>query len=580
MIPDCKKSKPGQLNSRDRLSDLPDFIIHHIISYLGTKEAYRTSVLSKRWTQISATSPVLEFHHNNISNGDTARLLEYIDARMQRYSKENLRILTLELKFPTTDLELACKFDEWLEIAVQNQVAKFDFTGPANSNYKVPQILFSSKSLRRLDCSKVKIPYYEAVDLVSLEYLGLSDVVVDERMLFHMVSSCLLLTELSISDCSGFKNLVIPRCSKLEFLDIDRTLPVDGRVILETSSLRKFQYIPKDSNDYENPWPIISNGGLLRNLRFVSVSSLSITDEALAELLPELASLENLVFWGCHMLTSIKISNTQLKEICLHDCYTLLDIVIDAPSLKKFKFDGEIDPSLSITITSQADCSIYIYTMPCYFDTDRFLRLKKLLTGLNSCNILKILLLDELSTEVSQFANKLAYNCLDYELIFTLAQTLMIVFLKSRGDDIEFDEEESGNADLGPPCDIRELKLTLLYWDLSISSLSALVNGLFWTCHPDIMSLRVDLGRHNLTVKPLLRKLEGMVKCFKHPLKRIEVEGVNCSDFLKSISRDGVDGATSLVQYVIDVDHLTGTVNFKHNIAISVSCSTSYLYSW
>ncbi|XP_074302884.1 F-box/FBD/LRR-repeat protein At1g16930-like [Silene latifolia] len=169
MVPDCKKSKPGQLNSRDRLSDLPDFIIHHIISYLGTKEAYRTSVLSKRWTQISATSPVLEFRHNNFSNGDTARLLEYIDARMQRYSKENLRILTLELKFPTTDLELACKFDEWLDIAVQNQVAKFDFTGPANSNYKVPQILFSAKSLRRLDCSKVKIPYYEAVDLVSLE---------------------------------------------------------------------------------------------------------------------------------------------------------------------------------------------------------------------------------------------------------------------------------------------------------------------------------------------------------------------------------------------------------------------------
>ncbi|XP_074284631.1 uncharacterized protein LOC141609477 [Silene latifolia] len=122
----------------------------------------------------------------------------------------------------------------------------------------------------------------------------------------------------------------------------------------------------------------------------------------------------------------------------------------------------------------------------------------------------------------------------------------MIVFLKFDGDgdgdedededeeDIKFDEEESGNAELGSPCDIGELKINMYsYWKLSSSSLSAFLNGLFWTCRPLIISLRVDSGCRKLTVEPLLNNLMEMVNCLRHPLKRIEVEETNNgSDFL------------------------------------------------
>ncbi|XP_074284213.1 putative F-box/LRR-repeat protein At3g58920 [Silene latifolia] len=488
---DCNNSKHGQFNSIDRLSDLPDFIIHQIISYLYTEEAYRTSVLSKRWNQVFTTNPILDFYHYNFPTDMIPRYLEYIDARMQKISRENLRIKTFKLALRRTDLLLGCKVDEWLEIAVRNQVAEIELQDPVN--YKLPRFLFCAKSLRDLDIANVKIPYYEALDLVSLESLVLGNVVVEERMLFHIVSSCLLLKKLLLSFCPGFKNLTIPCHSKLEDLYIEGNVPEDGRVILETSSLRSFDY----NTNGVNPWPIISNHGLLRNLRHLLVTGLSITGEDLAKLLQEeLTSLEKLEFIGCRMLTSIKISHTQLKQICFYECNNLLNIVIDVPNLKKFKFHGKIPRPLSITIHSQANyCNIHVRTKARYLDTGGFFKLKKLLKGLNSCNVLKIMLDDEP--------------------------------FESNEEEEEEEEEEDGN--LGPPCDIGELKLNLYsYSELSISSsLSAFLNGLFRTCHPPIISLRVHSSCHKLTLETLLNNLVNMVNCLRNPLKRIEVGETN-----------------------------------------------------
>lgn len=39
----------------DRISDLPPFIIHHIMSYLNPEDIAKTSVLSKRWQYLRAS---------------------------------------------------------------------------------------------------------------------------------------------------------------------------------------------------------------------------------------------------------------------------------------------------------------------------------------------------------------------------------------------------------------------------------------------------------------------------------------------------------------------------------------------
>ncbi|OMP02312.1 hypothetical protein COLO4_11203 [Corchorus olitorius] len=47
--------------SMDRLSNLPDCILHHILSYMNATYCVRTSVLSKRWNRVWASLPVIKF---------------------------------------------------------------------------------------------------------------------------------------------------------------------------------------------------------------------------------------------------------------------------------------------------------------------------------------------------------------------------------------------------------------------------------------------------------------------------------------------------------------------------------------
>lgn len=44
------------------LGSLPDVVIRHILSFLPTKDAVRTSVLSKRWEFLWTSIPTLDFH--------------------------------------------------------------------------------------------------------------------------------------------------------------------------------------------------------------------------------------------------------------------------------------------------------------------------------------------------------------------------------------------------------------------------------------------------------------------------------------------------------------------------------------
>ncbi|XP_024637095.1 F-box/LRR-repeat protein At4g14103 [Medicago truncatula] len=72
----------------DRLSNLPDDLICHILSFLSTKESYRTCVLSTRWESICTKIPSLRFELPEISD---PFLSKYIKSVYQEYiRKQNL----------------------------------------------------------------------------------------------------------------------------------------------------------------------------------------------------------------------------------------------------------------------------------------------------------------------------------------------------------------------------------------------------------------------------------------------------------------------------------------------------------
>ncbi|CAN6228225.1 unnamed protein product [Urochloa humidicola] len=54
------KRASAESPSGDRLSALPDGLLHAVLSFLPAQQAVRTSVLSRRWRHLSRTSPCVK----------------------------------------------------------------------------------------------------------------------------------------------------------------------------------------------------------------------------------------------------------------------------------------------------------------------------------------------------------------------------------------------------------------------------------------------------------------------------------------------------------------------------------------
>ncbi|XP_038890213.1 uncharacterized protein LOC120079853 [Benincasa hispida] len=63
-----KKIKKTKTNREDKISHVPDCVLHEILSTLNTKFVVQTCVLSKRWKNLWTHIPTLNFHYNIYSS--------------------------------------------------------------------------------------------------------------------------------------------------------------------------------------------------------------------------------------------------------------------------------------------------------------------------------------------------------------------------------------------------------------------------------------------------------------------------------------------------------------------------------
>ncbi|GAY38608.1 hypothetical protein CUMW_037960 [Citrus unshiu] len=85
------------MEDMDRISNLPEPIQHHILSFLSFKHVVKTSVLSKTWAQVWRKFPFLVFDStffNQIpwrcTNGKEAQLMEVELWKAFNYIEETL----------------------------------------------------------------------------------------------------------------------------------------------------------------------------------------------------------------------------------------------------------------------------------------------------------------------------------------------------------------------------------------------------------------------------------------------------------------------------------------------------------
>ncbi|XP_074282013.1 uncharacterized protein LOC141606679 [Silene latifolia] len=396
------------------------------------------------------------------------------------------------LELHKVDGKIETLVDKWIMIAVQNQIQRLEFRVMSQcSEYRLPEILFSAKSLKYLKCYGVVLPIYEIMELVSLEYLIVGLETVDEGMLQRIISCCPLV-ELDITYIEYcLKNISIPWIKKaIEGVESRGSGTMQSN--LQEYPLQKFVCTGRIE---ELVWPWNMNVVALRNLRNLEFVDVAITDDILSELSYGLVVLESLVIIQCPMLNCIRISSNSLKQLHITDNPGLEKARIDAPKLLEFYCICEVSTSLSL-IRALDHCNARFFLQYPDSVTDIWLvALKKFLVETNFFKSLEI----ELSSPLE-----------------------MVV-----------EEDQLRNAGTGMPYKLRELKLC----DTNIltptkSSLAAFLNGLFWCCHPDVLSMTTNL--QDAAAKLILSILQGKAKCWKDPLKSIEVESIEYPQLLSN----------------------------------------------
>ncbi|XP_004301975.1 PREDICTED: putative FBD-associated F-box protein At3g50710-like [Fragaria vesca subsp. vesca] len=191
-------SKPqSQLRVRDRISDLPDAFLWHILSFLDTTYVVRTCILSTRWKNIWAYFPTLDFDRRCFH--DPAKFLAFVDhALFFRYSSN---IVKFRLCLRGLDVDQS-RINAWINTAVRYSFVELDINAgyPCQlRTYELPKSLVICKTLVTLKLTSEFITSVPASGCFpSLKSLHLIFFLNVNVSMFEVLSNCPVLEDFTM----------------------------------------------------------------------------------------------------------------------------------------------------------------------------------------------------------------------------------------------------------------------------------------------------------------------------------------------------------------------------------------------
>ncbi|GKV38669.1 hypothetical protein SLEP1_g46558 [Rubroshorea leprosula] len=129
----------------DGISALPDALLTPILSFLLTKEAVCATILSKRWKFVWASIPILDFNDYEFFKNDTAD-----ESTAQHYVKFVGRVLSLHDAFFTRKFILCCELEHkssciqsWFSATIMRNVEELDISVPDSDSVFLPHCLYA-----------------------------------------------------------------------------------------------------------------------------------------------------------------------------------------------------------------------------------------------------------------------------------------------------------------------------------------------------------------------------------------------------------------------------------------------------
>ncbi|KAI3871378.1 hypothetical protein MKW92_017299 [Papaver armeniacum] len=192
----------------DRISRLPESLIHHILSLLPTKCAVSTTVLSKGWKNLWIFVPVLDFREWQSPN--TQATLSSANSFMDFVD----RVLILRNMSDIKKFCLACHgeyFDDqrlkaWITTAIKCRVEELIVSRcVSEDSYIIPVDLYTCESLTLLEIEFYDDTLYlpQTIYFPRLKILRLSEILFsNEQFTQQLFSGCPVLEELSLKYCT------------------------------------------------------------------------------------------------------------------------------------------------------------------------------------------------------------------------------------------------------------------------------------------------------------------------------------------------------------------------------------------
>ncbi|XP_010690104.2 F-box/FBD/LRR-repeat protein At2g04230 isoform X1 [Beta vulgaris subsp. vulgaris] len=348
-----KKKFRSKLNS-DRISDLPEAIRLHILAFLPTSDAVRTSILSSSWRESWTELPALKLRdfelnkllrvsdlHKDVTDRlkweSIVRKREEFYRFLDRALESRLELKELSLHVPGYVLALKSRVDHWVDSAVVRGVQELELNlGVWDfANYSLPKSVFGvNSSIAKLNLLRCELHSSSLVDawLPSLRKLTLDHVNLDEGVFGSLPANCPNIEVLDIISCHGFTKLVISGLMKL--IELDIYSGGESEIIeIEAPNLLEFTYTNENYME-ECELKVLA----CKNLSYLMLHGAPLSDNDLNHFLENLPVLVRLELLHCNRVKHVRVSSEHLVHLEFIDCIRLLKAEIDSPNLKTFRY--------------------------------------------------------------------------------------------------------------------------------------------------------------------------------------------------------------------------------------------------
>ncbi|XP_074273904.1 F-box protein At4g22280-like isoform X1 [Silene latifolia] len=277
MTPPMKHSKhvEGSISESclDRISSLPDDVLGHVLSFLPTKFAVSTSILSMRWRHLFTLTTCLSFEDEifygprkkNERIKAARRFREFIDKVLELHQISPIKKFSLVCRGPRGTYDNS-DLNRWVSTALKKGVQELHYEF-SNMIDCMPDGFFTCETLVRLNFKRkdsgyncIKIPL--SARLPKLKILHLYNIIFfDFNSMERLFSSCELLQKLTLEYCRcGTDGHATHRTGLLKVLAIRHCSFEPGTLEIDAPNLAHLQYclntgvkiVPSWKNSYNS----------------------------------------------------------------------------------------------------------------------------------------------------------------------------------------------------------------------------------------------------------------------------------------------------------------------------------------